>query len=380
MFYSKKTGPSRRPPLSPTTTARCRSRWLPASAARSRRQTSCCATRTGPDALLDQAEALVTGIEPDFLWECVGDDEFSFADFANEYFRPCRDGGRSGCAAAGPAFSAGLFPPQRQRPLPQGPDEILQAALAGLEKKRQQALTIERMVGRTQGFFAAARVPADARSTALQGRPQPRRDQGAGSRVQRNRSLGGAPAAALRRHPLGARLSPAALPARTVSARHDFPAIEPPPLPTGLPRPTCGPSRSTTRRPPRSTTPFRCRRCPVSAGRSASTLRRRRWASRRVAARRPRARKAVDRLPARQQDHHVAGQRGRALYPLPAGERIPAISLYLTVTPELEITAHESRIEIVPVVANLRHHDIEPLFNEQTIAMACPSSPFATSC
>jgi exoribonuclease-2 len=39
-----------------------------------------------PTALLDQAEVLASEIEPDFLWECLGDDEFSFPDFASEYF------------------------------------------------------------------------------------------------------------------------------------------------------------------------------------------------------------------------------------------------------------------------------------------------------
>lgn len=55
-------------------------------------------------------------------------------------------------------------------------------------------------------------------------------------------------------------------------------------------------------------------------------------------------------------------------FTLSAGSDCPALSLYLTVTPEFEISGHESVIEIVPVVANFRHHDIEPLFNEQTIA------------
>jgi len=63
-------------------------------------------------------------------------------------------------------------------------------------------------------------------------------------------------------------------------------------------------------------------------------------------------------------------------FTLSSGRDCPAISLYLTVSPEFEITAHESRIEIVPVVANLRHHDIEPLFNEQTIADGLPEFPF----
>jgi exoribonuclease-2 len=61
-------------------------------------------------------------------------------------------------------------------------------------------------------------------------------------------------------------------------------------------------------------------------------------------------------------------------FTLAAGRDCPAVSLYLTVTPEFEITSHESRVEIVPIVANLRHHDIEPLFNELTIAEGLPAS------
>jgi exoribonuclease-2 len=63
-------------------------------------------------------------------------------------------------------------------------------------------------------------------------------------------------------------------------------------------------------------------------------------------------------------------------FTLAAGRNCPAVSLYLTVTPGFEITAHESRVEIVPVVANLRHHDVEPVFNEQTIAAGLSEFPF----
>jgi exoribonuclease R len=55
-------------------------------------------------------------------------------------------------------------------------------------------------------------------------------------------------------------------------------------------------------------------------------------------------------------------------FTLGCGRDCPAVSLYLTVTPEFEISAHETLLEVVPVVANLRHHDLEPLFNEQSIA------------
>jgi exoribonuclease-2 len=41
----------------------------------------------------------------------------------------------------------------------------------------------------------------------------------------------------------------------------------------------------------------------------------------------------------------------------------------------MEIIGDESRLEIVPVVANLRHHDIEPLFNERTLAAGLAEFP-----
>jgi exoribonuclease-2 len=54
-------------------------------------------------------------------------------------------------------------------------------------------------------------------------------------------------------------------------------------------------------------------------------------------------------------------------YTLQAGRDCPALSLYLDVETDLRVTAKESRIESVAVAANLRHHEIEPLFNEDTI-------------
>ncbi|MCB1942787.1 MAG: RNB domain-containing ribonuclease, partial [Candidatus Accumulibacter sp.] len=64
-------------------------------------------------------------------------------------------------------------------------------------------------------------------------------------------------------------------------------------------------------------------------------------------------------------------------FTLCSGRDCAAISLYLTVTSDFEISAHETRVEVVPVVANLRHHDIEPLFNESTIAAGLPEFGFS---
>jgi len=63
-------------------------------------------------------------------------------------------------------------------------------------------------------------------------------------------------------------------------------------------------------------------------------------------------------------------------FTLAAGRTVPALSLYLDVASDLRILGHESRIEAVPMAANLRHHDIEPVFNEDTLANGLSEFPF----
>jgi exoribonuclease-2 len=62
---------------------------------------------------------------------------------------------------------------------------------------------------------------------------------------------------------------------------------------------------------------------------------------------------------------------------LAAGQEVPALSLYLDVAADLRILTHETKIERVPVAANLRHHDIEPWFNAATLAAGTlPDQPY----
>jgi exoribonuclease-2 len=63
-------------------------------------------------------------------------------------------------------------------------------------------------------------------------------------------------------------------------------------------------------------------------------------------------------------------------YTLAGGVDCPAVSLYLTVNEELEVLNHESRLEMVHIAANLRHHEIEPWFNAETINGPLPDQPF----
>lgn len=63
-------------------------------------------------------------------------------------------------------------------------------------------------------------------------------------------------------------------------------------------------------------------------------------------------------------------------FTLAAGRTVPALSLYLDVASDLRILGHESRIESVPIAANLRHHDVEPVFMRDTLAAGLGEFPY----
>ncbi len=54
-------------------------------------------------------------------------------------------------------------------------------------------------------------------------------------------------------------------------------------------------------------------------------------------------------------------------FTLAADHTCPALSLYLTLDQDLEITGTHSQAELVHIAANLRHDAIEPFFNEATV-------------
>ena len=54
----------------------------------------------------------------------------------------------------------------------------------------------------------------------------------------------------------------------------------------------------------------------------------------------------------------------------------PALSLYLTVAPDFRITATETRLEEVRIAANLRHESLDAQFNEETIGVPGPAYPY----
>ncbi len=57
-----------------------------------------------------------------------------------------------------------------------------------------------------------------------------------------------------------------------------------------------------------------------------------------------------------------------ARYTLAEGQERPALTMYIEVTPELEIAAQRSAVECVRIAANLRHDVLEAQFNEEQLA------------
>ena len=65
-------------------------------------------------------------------------------------------------------------------------------------------------------------------------------------------------------------------------------------------------------------------------------------------------------------------------FTLSADRITPALSMYIEIEPEnLSIVRYESRIERVHIASNLRHDTLEPLFNEETLAAGKLDYPYA---
>ena len=110
-------------------------------------------------AIMDAAQRIAEGIDVDFLWQCCGGDEFSFDTLGRDYF------GHAPAASE----SAGLLLKLHGAPMyfykrgkgryKAAPADALKAALASVEKKRLQAEQKQRYVD----ALVAGRVPDEFR-------------------------------------------------------------------------------------------------------------------------------------------------------------------------------------------------------------------------
>ena len=91
-----------------------------------------------PSILLADAQAIAAGIDPDFLWEVSGDTEFGFAELAKEYFGHAPVPSEAAALALLLHASPMHFYKKGKGRYKAAPAEALQAARAGVERKRRE--------------------------------------------------------------------------------------------------------------------------------------------------------------------------------------------------------------------------------------------------
>lgn len=96
-----------------------------------------------PEALLGEAEAIAGEIDLDLAWEFAPEGEFAFAELARDYF-----GTKAGVAQEAAALLRLFSAPHYFRRLGKGrfkkaPEEIVKAALLGIERKKQIAAQVD---------------------------------------------------------------------------------------------------------------------------------------------------------------------------------------------------------------------------------------------
>jgi exoribonuclease-2 len=94
---------------------------------------------TPPD-LIAQANALAGDIDLDFLWEVAPEDDFGFADLAEEYFGPKPQSVQQAALVTRLHAAPMYFYRRGKGRYKAAPEEALKAALAGVEKRRLQAM------------------------------------------------------------------------------------------------------------------------------------------------------------------------------------------------------------------------------------------------
>ncbi|MBL8475771.1 MAG: RNB domain-containing ribonuclease [Methyloversatilis sp.] len=319
-----------------------------------------------PAVLLASAELQAADLDATFLWDVCGDDEFPFEELAREYHGAAPTAEQAAaillCLHAAPVY----FHRKGKGRFRKAPPDILKAALAGLEKKRLQQEQVDGWVAE----LLAGRTPPDIAACSAQILYKPDRNRletkaveaaaaSAGLSVVGLMAKAGAFASSHEYH-LG-RFLFEYFPRGT-----DFPTHEVPPagdLPEAGVRAFSIDDATTTEIDdafsvqPKAGGGWRigihiaAPSLGIQPGTPLGDIARSRLSTVYFPGRK------ITMLPDEAVD----------TYTLQAGRSCPALSLYLDVETDLRVTAKESRIEQVAVAANLRHHEIEPLFNEDTI-------------
>ncbi|MDP1735425.1 MAG: RNB domain-containing ribonuclease, partial [Sulfuritalea sp.] len=332
-----------------------------------------------PGELLERAEAEAEGIDVDFLWEVCGEAEFAFEELAAEYHGSKPDPVQAAAVLLRLHSAPIYFHRKGRGRFRKAPPEILQAALAGLEKKRQQAAAIERMVEELKD----GQLPAEFLPLLPQLIYKPDRNRPETKALEAACGETGKSAARLlfdcgalpstHDYHLGRFLFEFFPESKGGSGFGHFAApTEPLDLPLAKVAAFSVDDAHTTE---------------IDDAFSVTANPEGGWhIGIHIAApglgfgpESDLGRIARDRL----STVYMPGRKITMLpegivehFTLAAGHTVAAISLYLDVAADYRLLGHETRMERVPIVANLRHHDIEPVFNEATLADGLPDFPY----
>lgn len=324
-------------------------------------------TQPTPGELLNRAEAAAEDMEAEFLWDVCGDGEFFFIDFAQEYFGRTPDAVESAAILLRLHSAPIYFHRKGKGRFRKAPPDILQAALAGLEKKRQQALTIERMVAELQ----AGTLPAELAGMVDQLLYKPDRNRNETKALEAACEAMGlsAPQLLLRCGAIPSshdyhlnRFLFECFPQGTAFGDYDAPLAS-----AELPRAdvaafSIDDATTTEIDDAFSVTPLEDGGWRIGIHIAAPGLGIRPDSALGNIAR---ERLSTVYMPGRKIT--MLPEEVVERFTLAAGREAPALSLYLDIGTDLAIRGTETRLELVPVRANLRHHDIEPVFNETTL-------------
>jgi exoribonuclease-2 len=325
-----------------------------------------------------QAESIASGIEVDFLWECCPADEFGFEQIAAEYFGHTPSSLEAAAALVRLHSAPIYFHKKGKGRYRAAPPDVLKAALAGAERKRQQLALQARYTEQLTRF----ELPGEFTEHLAYLLYKPDRN------TIEVKALEAACAAT---HLSAAHLLHrcGALPSTQDYHLQRF-LFEHFPKGTGFPPVELS---AWEELPQASVNAFSiddATTTEIDDAFSVAKLASGNWRiGVHIAA-------PVLGLPRGSDGDKVAAQRlstvympGQKITMLPdsvvqaftlCADRVcPALSMYNEVDSEtLEILGHESRVERIHIAANLRHDTLEPLFNEETLAAGKLDYPYAS--
>jgi len=324
----------------------------------------------------EEAQRAAQDIDVDFLWECCGQDEFAFDTLARDYFGHAPSALEQAAVLYRLHGSPMYFYRKGKGRYRPAPADALKAALASVERKRQQALQQQRYIEELSAF----RLPAEFQPVLPQLLYKPDRNTIEVKALEQAASEAG--------------LSTAELLFRcgAIASSRDYhvnrflfdyfpagaaaPDLPVAPLPGDLP---LAPAQAFSIDDATTTEiddAFSVRALPAGGWEIGIHI----------------AAPALGIPPGSALDEQAGSRLSTVYMPgdkitmLPAsavehftlseGRTVPAVSLYLDVAADLRIRATRSAVERVNVVANLRHGALEAQFNEDSIAALRQDFPF----